>query len=248
MALSDMSGVATLYVPASKSLDCEATATLAQGSWQQRKNSPSVEIQAVRFDDFEGQHLLKLDLVKVDVEDHEASVLRGMQNVIRRDRPFIVCEILPRAHGNEKTREIIDSLGYTPYWITPSGYIRVSRFDFERSDSENFLLSPVRGEAEIVTNLETLWAERQAAIAASRIRPSPLTNAPKLCTAVADGPLTIQVWRLPSKRRWRCRSGPRAIFGKFFEEQGGRHGATLKASLVIAVLKGCASQDQMLGG
>jgi hypothetical protein len=77
-----------------------------------------------------------------------------------------VCEILPRAHGNEKTREIVDSLGYTPYWITRSGYIRVSRFDFERRDSEDFLLSPVRGEAEIMTNLETLWDERQAAMAA----------------------------------------------------------------------------------
>jgi FkbM family methyltransferase len=163
MALSDVSGAATLYVPASRSLDCEATATLAQGSWQQRKNSPSVEIQAIRFDDFEAQHPLKLDLVKVDVEDHEASVLRGMQSVIRRDRPFIVCEILPRTHGNENTRQILDSLGYTAYWITRSGYIRVSRLDFDRSDSEDFLLSPVRGEAEIVTNLESLWAERQAA-------------------------------------------------------------------------------------
>ncbi len=166
IALSDASGAATLYIPASGSIDCEATATLAQGSWQQCKNSPSLDVQAVRFDDFERQYPLKVDLVKVDVEDHEASVLRGMQNVIRRDRPFIVCEILPRAHGNQKTREIIDSIGYTPYWITSSGYIRVSRFDFERRDSEDFLLSPVRSEAEILTNLEALWAERQAAITA----------------------------------------------------------------------------------
>ncbi len=37
LALSDASGAARLYVPQSQSLDLEATATLAQGSWQQRK-------------------------------------------------------------------------------------------------------------------------------------------------------------------------------------------------------------------
>lgn len=163
LALSDASGVARLYVPQSQSLDLEATATLAQGSWQQRKNSPAIEVEVLAFDDFEREHPMRLDLVKIDVEDHEASVLRGMQNVICRDRPFLVCEILPRAHRNEKTIEIIDSLDYTPYWITPMGYIRVSRLDFNRSECEDFLLSPVHDTAEIVTNLEVLWETRQAA-------------------------------------------------------------------------------------
>lgn len=163
LALSDASGVARLYVPPSQSLDLEATATLAQDSWQQRKNSPAIEVKVLAFDDFEREHPMRLDLVKIDVEDHEASVLRGMQNVIRRDRPFIVCEILPRDHRNERTLEIIDLLDYTPFWITPMGYIRISRLDFGRRDCEDFLLSPVHHTAEIVTDLEALWAMRQAA-------------------------------------------------------------------------------------
>jgi hypothetical protein len=139
---------------------------LAKESWQERKGSPTIDVPAIRFDDFERQHPLKVDLVKIDVEDHEASVLRGMQSTIRRDRPFIVCEILPRPHRNENTREMIESLGYTPYWITSSGYIRVSRFDFDRVGSEDFLLSPVPNRAEIVTDLEAFWAERDAAVKA----------------------------------------------------------------------------------
>jgi hypothetical protein len=53
-----------------------------------------------------------------------SKILRGMC-------PFIVCEILPRhrEHQNERTRQVVESLNYAPYWITPSGYIRVSRFD-----------------------------------------------------------------------------------------------------------------------
>jgi len=67
---------------------------------------------------------MQVDLVKIDVEDFGADVLAGMQEVIRRDRPFIVCEVLPPGHRNERTRDILAALGYQPYWITPSGYIR----------------------------------------------------------------------------------------------------------------------------
>jgi len=98
--------------------------------------------------------------------------IAALKEAIRRDRPFIVCEILPRPHGNERTREIVSSLGYTAYWVTPSGYFRVSRFDFDRRDSEDFLLSPVSTEAEIVTDLNTLWNKRAAAVATHRNCPS----------------------------------------------------------------------------
>jgi hypothetical protein len=83
-----------------------------------------------------------------------------MQEVISRDRPFIICEILPRQHRNQRTKEILESLRYTPYWITPSGSVRVSRFDFRRDSSQDFLLSPVAGEE--IADLEALWAQRQA--------------------------------------------------------------------------------------
>lgn len=162
VALSAASGPAKLYVPRSESPGWESTATLAQESWQHRQGAHALDVDAMSFEDFERLHPMRIDVVKIDVEDHEASVLLGMKEVLRRDRPFVVCEILQRAHGNERTREIIQSLGYTPYWITTAGYIRVSRFDFERRESQDFLLSPVSDEIEIVTNLETLWTKRQA--------------------------------------------------------------------------------------
>lgn len=154
IALADRSGSASFYLPASESKDCEATGTLVNDGWQSRKQSPKIEVQTARLDDHEKSHPMKVDLVKIDVEDFEAGVLNGMQGCIRRDRPFIVCEILPREHGNEKTRKIVESLGYTAYWITSSGYIRVSRFDFDRAGSQDFLLSPVSVPGEVVKSLE----------------------------------------------------------------------------------------------
>jgi FkbM family methyltransferase len=158
LALADRSGHAILRLPRSEGKDVESTGTLATNSWQVRQDAPGIQIAAVTFDDYESSHPMKVDLIKIDVEDFEAAVLAGMRRVIERDRPFIICEILPRLkeHKNQRTLEVIDSLGYFPYWITPCGYIRVSSFDFER-DYTDFILSPVQVPAEVVTDLNTFW-------------------------------------------------------------------------------------------
>ena len=161
VALSDTTGRANFLLPPSEGNDLESTGTLVSDGWQSRKQSTAFEVETVRFDDFEGQHPMKLDVVKIDVEDFEAGVLRGMQKTILRDRPFIVTEVLWREHKNEKTRLMIESLGYMPYWITPSGYVRVSNFDFKRKNNTDFLLSPVSVPGEVISDLELLWARRQ---------------------------------------------------------------------------------------
>jgi FkbM family methyltransferase len=163
MALSNQTTSATLYVPDAEGKDCEATGTLATNSWQVRQGAPGHVVETIQFDDYEARHPMKVDLIKIDVEDFEADVLAGMPRIIKRDRPFIVCEILPRnkEHRNERTRQVVESFNYVPYWITPSGYIRVSRFDFERTDDRDFLLSPVSIPGEILTDLNLLWEQRQ---------------------------------------------------------------------------------------
>jgi FkbM family methyltransferase len=158
LALSDATGSATFYLPPSDATaDCEMTGTLVDDGWQHRKQSPQIEVRTSRFDDLEREHPVKVDLIKIDVEDFEAAALLGMQATIQRDRPFIVCEILPREHGNRETLKVIQSFGYTPYWITPSGYIKVSRLDFDRRGALDFLLSPVASNMEVVDDVEKLW-------------------------------------------------------------------------------------------
>lgn len=163
LALSSHSGAATLYVPPGGGKDLESTATLSSNGWQVRQHAPPVEIEAITFDEYESRYPMRVDLIKIDVEDFEADVLHGMERVVRRDRPFIVCEILPRnrEHKNERTRQVIESLNYTAYWITPAGYIRVSRLDFERPFT-NFLLSPVKVPDEVLSDPLRLWDLRAA--------------------------------------------------------------------------------------
>ena len=176
LALADRCGQATFFLPggegtsregrSAEGKDVDSAGTLVTDGWQARKNSPRIQVETVRFDDYEKRRPMQVDLVKIDVEDFEADVLAGMQEVIKRDRPFIVCEVLPRAHRNERTRDIVASLEYQPYWITPAGYIRVSRFDFGRSDFQNFLLSPVSTPEIVLPDLGVLWDLRFARTAA----------------------------------------------------------------------------------
>lgn len=167
VALSSKSGKATLFLPPGESLDLETTATLVSDSWQATKVSPLLlDVETVRFDEYEARHPLRADLIKIDVEDFEADVLEGMREIIARDRPFIVCEILPRLHRNIRTCKIVEALKYQPYWITPVGYVRISTFDFTRSHFTDFLLSPVSTPDAVLTNLDMLWGLRKQSNAA----------------------------------------------------------------------------------
>jgi FkbM family methyltransferase len=164
VALASAEGKATFFIPDAEGKDLESTGTLATNSWQARKGSPQVQVETMRFDEYESRHPIRVDLVKIDVEDFEAAVLRGMQGVIRRDLPFIVCEVLPREHHNQETDDIVKALNYQLYWITPLGYIQVFHFDFERKDCNNFLLSPVSTPEVVMSDLGVLWNLRQQAV------------------------------------------------------------------------------------
>jgi FkbM family methyltransferase len=163
VALSSNSGKATLFLPKSETLDLETTGTLVSDGWQATQVTPLlVEVATVRFDEYEARHPMRVDLIKIDVEDFEAAVLEGMRGIIRRDRPFIVCEILSRLHRNERTRKIIEVLDYQAYLITSSGYIKVPGFDFDRNHFTDFLLSPVSTPDAVLSNLDVLWELRES--------------------------------------------------------------------------------------
>ena len=170
LALAGQSGTGVFHVPPSEGRDFATTGTLASDSWQVRQRANRVQVTTVRFDEYENQHPMRVDLIKIDVEDFEADVLEGMRATIMRDRPFIVCEILPRnqEHRNERTRRLIEALDYTAYWITDAGYFRVSRFDFERTDFKDFVLSPVSTEQEVLTDLSVLLEAKLRKLGQSR--------------------------------------------------------------------------------
>lgn len=69
-----------------------------------------------------------VDLIKIDTESTEPEVLRGMWDTLRRDNPFVICEVLGR--GSEVPLEdILRPLGYRFYLLTPGGPVHRERIE-----------------------------------------------------------------------------------------------------------------------
>lgn len=73
-----------------------------------------------RLEDGEGVELIRVDdldlsgvaAIKIDVEGHECSVLRGALETIRRDKPLIITEALDDEAFQEQVN-ILGAIGYT---------------------------------------------------------------------------------------------------------------------------------------
>jgi len=142
LALGDFDGMATLYQPGS---ELESTAaTLRPDSWQARKGHISHRVPVARLDTLMADRALSAPvLMKIDVEDNEAAVISGARETIRKYRPTIVCEILPREHHNAATLDLLSELGYVAYAILAEGCFRVDAADFTRPRAfVDFLLVP----------------------------------------------------------------------------------------------------------
>ena len=80
------------------------------------------EVQTVTLDSFLMERQVgPVDLVKLDIEGTEAQALRGMAVTLRRDRPSIVCEVLPGDQRGEELAALLCPLGYLFYHLTPRG-------------------------------------------------------------------------------------------------------------------------------
>ena len=60
-------------------------------------------------------------MMKIDVEGFEWSVFRGGSDLLSRQRPDIICEVLRRAPNIQEMQELLVSLGYDFYHINNSG-------------------------------------------------------------------------------------------------------------------------------
>ena len=132
VACSDRDGVAPVYVPAGPgSVDDRQTASLRPDSWQAKDPGRSdLEIVTVRLDTFLKSREVRTPLlIKIDVEDFEAGVLRGMRATMRQRRPVILLEMLPREHRNQDSWEVLAAEDYSCFAICKEGLFRVGAAD-----------------------------------------------------------------------------------------------------------------------
>ncbi|OBK16388.1 FkbM family methyltransferase [Mycobacterium asiaticum] len=133
VAVSDEAGTARLLVPERRNRQVTAQGSLAHGFDGQAVDVRQIDVPTVRLDDVLPPDIV-VHFVKIDVEGHEAAVLRGGASMLRRCRPTILIEIEQRHLGSpiDDVFGQIEELGYRLFCVTESGLRPITDFDVQR--------------------------------------------------------------------------------------------------------------------
>jgi FkbM family methyltransferase len=86
------------------------------GSIGSRDNALISEIKVVALDNFFQKDKDKINLIKMDVEGHEAACLRGMLDIVKKSRPIIFLECIDETSSAEVSLKL-SNLGYSFFLI-----------------------------------------------------------------------------------------------------------------------------------
>lgn len=122
-AVSEKNGRATLFVPKS---EFPTSASLMESF---RPETEPIDCQSIKLDTFVRENYIdRVDLVKIDTEATEPSVLKGMQTILNEFHPDIICEVL-KGRTEENLQRILEPLHYNFYLITNSDLKKVDKIE-----------------------------------------------------------------------------------------------------------------------
>lgn len=126
-AVGDVNGTAEFF---STPTDMPCSSSLSYDFMRTADRLCSFSVPVLTLDRFvRDKEVSGIDLVKIDTESTEPQVLRGMMETIRRDQPIIVCEVLMGRGSEELLQEVIESIGYKAYLLTPDGPVLRDRIE-----------------------------------------------------------------------------------------------------------------------
>jgi FkbM family methyltransferase len=134
-AASNSNGTATIY-----DTDSEHTysVTVNKNMFSSETNVIESAVETITLDSFiKKNKLAKIDLIKIDVETHEAEVLEGFSEFLALYKPTMLIEILTDEIG-EKIEALFKELNYLYFNIDELGSIRQVQ-NLSKSDFYNYL-------------------------------------------------------------------------------------------------------------
>lgn len=132
VAVSDLAGTADMHVPVFGHRHVTAQSSIAHGfSGLNGVRVEKLTVPTVRLDDEIGGR--PVDFIKIDVEGHELSVLRGASGMLRERLPAMLIEIEQR-HLDHPIKDVfreIEDIGYALYFIDGARLRAIDEFDVE---------------------------------------------------------------------------------------------------------------------
>ena len=122
-AVSDSNGRARFFFSqAALREGLPTSSSLSEHFMAETPELTGIDVSLVTIDSFSDERAIsRIDLVKIDTETTEPSVLRGMRRVLSRDRPALVCEILRGRVDTDAIDAELRPLGYKYFLLKPDG-------------------------------------------------------------------------------------------------------------------------------
>jgi len=174
-ALADAEGEVQFYLPSDKRISDISSVYKGHTRAFNDFEHTALSVRAVSLDSFFATRSRKIDLVKIDVELNELYVLKGMKQILYKDRPVVFCEIFndvikrkqnPNLQAEiregyaEEVSDLLKEMDYFFYSITHDGLIEVPDFYYSPMSSM-YLLLPKRLEQKHYMYKERHIVEKQ---------------------------------------------------------------------------------------
>lgn len=129
-AVSNKNAIATFYdLPT----DSQYSASLNPDMLASFSNRISYDVETIRLDSFDDLKHKKIDLIKLDVEMHEPEAIEGMIELLRKNQPTLLIEILS-SEVAEKVEQLLGELNYICFSLDeenePKYIERIQQSDF----------------------------------------------------------------------------------------------------------------------
>jgi FkbM family methyltransferase len=126
--VSDSIGRLVLHVPG----DTDSPSASFEHAVASREKCRRIEVPVHTLDDYFASRTGRIAAIKIDVEGHEMSVLRGATKILSEDRPCLVLECESRHLTQGTVRDVlgyVQSLGYKGYFVHHGKIRPLDEFD-----------------------------------------------------------------------------------------------------------------------
>lgn len=148
IALSDFEGLAKLKIPIRKKSFFKSNfedyyegglATIEPDNKLNNKSFDTFDTKTLRLENFNFTE--KISFIKIDVEGHELSVLKGSEKLLKKDKPNLLIEI-DKQHSSkvDETFNYLKELEYNSFYFDGVSLIKISNYEQNiRKDFKNFI-------------------------------------------------------------------------------------------------------------